>query len=201
MRKIFLALPMLITALFVFTACEPSANTNTANRPANAGNNTAVAATGTPNASAEAEVRNLVTDLGAAMGRNDADALDKMNSDNFMVVNPVGMVQNKAEWSASLRSGELKFDSFVYDEINVRANPEGTGAVAIGRATVKGRANGQPIDDQVRVTSVWSKSKDGWKAVSAQATRIVGTPAEGTAANPANANRTVTANTTTNANR
>lgn len=188
MKRIFFTSMTLIVASFFMVSCEPAANN--ANRPANAPANNANAATLVNTAAIEAEIKKLVADVGAAMGRNDADALDRMNSDNFMVVNPSGVVQDKAGWSASFRSGDLKFDSFVYDEINVRVNTEGTGAVAISRATAKGTAKGQPpIDTQVRVTSVWSKTKDGWKAVSAHATRIIGDPAGQPAANTANVNR------------
>ena len=187
MKKIFFASMMFIIAAFSM-ACDPGAGNNTANKPANApaNNANANAAPAVNTAAIEADLKKMVTDMGASLAKNDADALDKMYSDNYMLVNLDGSVQTKAERLASFRSGETKFESFVYDEISVRTNPEGTGAVVIARATAKGTNKGKPLGGAVRVTQVWSKTKDGWKAVSGQATQITAAPASPTAANTAN---------------
>jgi ketosteroid isomerase-like protein len=95
-----------------------------------------------------------------------------------MLVNTDGSVQNKAERLASIRSGDTKFESFAYDEINVRSNAEGTGAVSIARATATGMNKGKKIEGTIRVTQVWSKTKDGWRQVSGQATPILAGGAE-----------------------
>ena len=192
MRKMFFVMGMLITASFVFTACEPAANTNTANKPANVANNAATAPVNT--AAIETELKKLVNDTAAALAKNDADALDKMYADNYMLVNLDGSVQSKADRLASFKSGETKFESFVYDEVNVRTNPEGTGAVVVARAMAKGTNKGQAIGGQVRVTQVWSKTKDGWKQVSGQATQITAAATSTTAANTANANKPAMSN-------
>jgi ketosteroid isomerase-like protein len=71
-----------------------------------------------------------------------------------------------------MRSGDTKYESVAYDEVSVRVNPEGTGAVVIGRATVKGVNMGTRVDGQYRITQVWSKSADGWKMASGHATPI-----------------------------
>ncbi|MEO7659152.1 MAG: nuclear transport factor 2 family protein [Pyrinomonadaceae bacterium] len=188
MKRIFFATMTLIIATF-FMACEPAANTG--NKPANAPANNANAAPAVNTAAIEADIKKMVTDTAAALAKNDADALDKMYGDNYMLVNLDGSVQSKAERLASFRSGETKFESFAYDEITVRTNPEGTGAVVIARATAKGTNKGQAIGGTVRVTQVWSKTKDGWRQVSAQATQITAAPAGTTTANTANANKAV----------
>ena len=198
MRKMFLVLATMVVASFIFTACEPAANTTTANKPVNAGNN---ATTGASSVAVEAEIKKLVTDTAAALAKNDADALDKMYAENYMLVNLDGSVQSKADRIASFRSGDTKFESFAYDEVNVRTNPEGTGAVVISRATAKGTNKGQAIGGTVRVTQVWSKTKDGWKQVSGHATQITGAATNTTAANTTNANRPAMGNTAANTNR
>ena len=160
----------LIIASF-FTACGDQGTGNAGNKPANNAN--AANANTAPNTAAiEADIKKMVNDVAAALAKNDADALDKFYNDNYMLVNLDGSVQNKAERLASIRSGKTKFESFAYDEVNVRTNPEGTGAIVIARSTAKGMNNGQPIAGQVRVTQVWRKTNDGWKQVSAQATKI-----------------------------
>ena len=195
MRKIFLVLAVVTAASIGFTACDPAANTNTAYRPANAVNN-ATANTGTPASSAavEADIKKLVTDVAAALAKNDTDALDRIYADTYMLVDIDGSVKTKAERLAEIRSGDVKFESITYDEVNVRTNPEGTGAVSIARATSKVTNKGVAAGGQIRVTTVWSKTKDGWRAVSAQATRVTA-PSTGTsAANTANANKPAMSN-------
>ena len=170
MKRIFFASMTLIIASF-FMACEPAANTG--NKPANAPANNANAAAPVANAAAiETEIKKSVTELAALVAKNDAAGLEKVYSNNYMLVNTDGSVQTGAERLASFRSGETKFDSFAYDEINVRSNTEGTGAVVIMRATAAGTNRGKPVVSPIRVTQVWSKTKDGWKMVSGQATPI-----------------------------
>ncbi|CAN5239604.1 hypothetical protein BH20ACI2_BH20ACI2_18100 [soil metagenome] len=183
-----------MTAAF-FTACDPAANTG--NKPANApANNAAAAAPAANPAAVEADIKKLVSDQAAALAKNDADALDKLYSDNYMLVNLDGSVQNKADRLASIRSGDTKFTSFVYDEVTVRANPEGTGAVSIARATASGTNKGAsvPANAHIRVTQVWSKTKDGWRQVSGHATTIEGGGSSSTAANTSNTAASTSAN-------
>lgn len=202
MRKKFLVFAMLVTASVYFTACEPAGNTNTANRPANAANtsNTANMNTAASSAAIEADIRKMTADIAAALAKNDADALEKFYADNYMLVNLDGSVQNRADRMASFRSGATKFDSFAYDDISIRTNPEGTGAVVTSRANAKGTSNGQPTEGPIRVTHVWSKTKDGWKMVHGHATRITG-GAGSTAANTAPTGNATNMAPATNANR
>lgn len=200
MRKLFLGLSMLIAASFL-TACDPAANSNMANKPANAANNAAPAAN---SAAVESEIKKLVNETAAALAKNDAAALEKLYSDNYMLVNLDGSVQNKSERLASIKSGDTKFDSFAYDEINVRSNPEGTGAVVIARATATGMNKGKKIEGTIRVTQVWSKTKDGWRQVSGHATQIAGvatSPAANTAASNSSSSTSPPAANTASANK
>lgn len=193
MRKIFLVLSMLITASFVFTACEPAGNTYTANKTANVTNsaNNATATAPANAAAIEAEIKKLMNDAAASLAKNDAAAMEKIYADNYVLVNLDGSVETRAQRLESLKSGTAKYESFGYDEVSVRSNPEGTGAVSIARATIKATLRGKATDGTFRVTHVYSKTKDGWKQVSAHATPITGTgttPASNTA-NTAPANR------------
>jgi|SRR5687768_16712108 len=199
MRK-FLFFAMLVLASLVM-ACDPAANTNSANKPTTAANNSATAPAANT-AAVEADLKKLVTDTAAALAKNDVATLEKMYADNYMLVNLDGSVQNKTDRLASIRSGDTKFDSFAYDEVNIRSNPEGTGAVVIARATASGMNKGKKTDGTIRVTQVWSKTKDGWRQVSGHATQITApstAPASNTAAG--NSDKTPAANTNTNAGR
>lgn len=153
----------------LFTACG-DAGTN--NKPANASSNASTAASPVNLVAVENDVRKLIADLAAALAKNDADAVDKIYADNYTLVNVDGSVQTKAERLASLRSGEVKYSEFAFSDMTVRVNPEGTSAVSVAKATFKAVNKGKPLEGDFRVTGVWSKTKDGWRQVSAQATKI-----------------------------
>ncbi len=159
---------MLIASSFIFTSCGDQ---GAGNKPANAANNAATAPA-VNTAAIETDIKKLITDYAASTAKNDVAAYDKTTSDNFMFVSNDGSVQTKVERIASMKSGETKYETLTYDDIIVRVNAEGTGAVAICKASVKGTNLGKPIDAAVRVTQVWSKTKDGWKMASLQATTI-----------------------------
>src|SRR5688572_6911997 len=139
MLKFFSTCAVLITASLVFVSCDaPAANTS-ANKPANNAN---AANTAAPvnTAAIEADVKKMITEYAAA-AKGDAAAYDKMTSDNFMFVGNDGLVETKAERMAAMKSGAIKYDTLTYDDVNVRVNPEGNGAVAISKVTVKGINN------------------------------------------------------------
>src|SRR4051812_18356216 len=155
----------LLAALMLSACGAPAGNNAAANnsvKPANAAaNNTAAAPAADPKA-AEAEIKKLMDDGAAALGKNDADPMDKIYADTYMLVNIDGSVQTKAERLAALRSGEAKYSAFAYSEPSIRVNPEGTGAVAIAKLAMKGTFKGKPTDGDYRVTQVYAKTKDGW---------------------------------------
>lgn len=169
MRKIFPGLTMLIAASFLLLSCgAPAANNS--NKPANANNSTGSSPADTK--AIEADIKKSITDYAASLAKNDIAAFEKTASDNYMMVGPDGATATKADRVASMKAGDTKYESVVYDEINVRVNAEGNGAVAISKATVKGTNMGKAVDGAFRVTHVWSKTKDGWKLASGQVTPI-----------------------------
>lgn len=170
MRKIFFLLAVLIAASLLIVSCGDQGAGNTANKPANAANNAAAPAANA--AAIETEIKKIANDGVAAITKGDTSALDKLWADNYMFIGPDGAVTTKAQRIESLKSGQSKIESLAYDEMSVRSNPEGTGAILIGRATVKGVNMGKPTDGQFRFTQVWSKTKDGWRSVSGQVTLI-----------------------------
>lgn len=183
--RITLFLTAMLVAASLLGACNQGAANSAANTTANAANKVANAAA-SPAADAaaiETEIKKTISDMAATLQKNDADAIQKLYSDNYTFVGPDGALATGAQRIASMKSGDTKYDSIVYDEVTVRSNPEGNGAVSISRATVKGKNLGKSIDGQFRVTHVWSKTKDGWRLVSAQTTPITASSA---AAPPSN---------------
>ena len=118
----------------------------------------------------EQAVRQLLNELYAALGRNDTAALDRIYADDYTLVNESGVLTTKAPRLAALKSGELKFESVSFDEVNIRLH--GNTAIATYRVTSKGQFKGQEIGGQFRATSTYLKMKGRWQLVAAQVTRI-----------------------------
>lgn len=198
MLKSYFVSATLIGTSLLFVSCGDQGGGNASNKPTNTANNSSNAAPANT-AAVEADIKKLVNDTAAALAKNDVATLEKTYSDNYMLVNLDGSVQNKTDRLASFRTGETKFESFVYDEVNVRTNPEGTGAVVIARAAAKGTNKGKPVSSSVRVTQVWSKTKDGWRQVSGHATTITdAAPAKSDDKPAANAPANTASNSTAN---
>jgi len=190
MSRIIPAFALSLAALLLMSCGEPAAN-NATNKPTNAANN-AVANTATDPAALQAELKKLTTDSAASLSKNDVDAMEKVYGENYMFIGPDGAVATRAERIEAMKKGDTKYESVTYDDISVRTNPEGTGAIVISTATVKGKNMGKPVDGKYRVTHVWAKTKDGWRMVNGQTTAITAAaaakPEEKAPANTAAAN-------------
>jgi hypothetical protein len=137
MRSTILAI-VALTFSIAFTGCNQSAVTNSAAKPNNAANANSAAAPTADKAAVEAEIKKLMDAAEAALAKNDADAMEKIYNDNYMLVNIDGSVQTKAERLAALRSGDAKYTAFSYSDVNIRVKPEGDAAVVIAKLMMKG---------------------------------------------------------------
>jgi ketosteroid isomerase-like protein len=151
MKRIFLAAAMSLSSAFI--AFGQTAHNKSAHH-----------------AREEQAVREVEDKITAALGSNDADALDRLWASDYIFVNPFGIVMTKAQRLTTFRSGNLNVESYSRDEENIRVY--GDMAVVIYRSTVKGRRGGQDIGSQRRVTTVLVKRSGRWQVVSQQSTRI-----------------------------
>jgi ketosteroid isomerase-like protein len=187
-RPILIAMTMFAAAL-LFAGCGgPAANNSGSNNANKATNSTTANTTAAPagdKSAAEADVRKVIDATQAALGKNDADAMDKIYADNYMTVNQDGSVQNRTERLAALRSGDVKYESFAFSDINLRVNSAADRAISISKLTLKGSFKGKPMDGVYRVTGIYGKMNDGWRLVGSQSTKIeeAGAPAASTGAN------------------
>lgn len=120
----------------------------------------------------EQPVLQLLNEISAALGRADTAALDRIYADNYTLVNESGELTTKAPRLAAIKSGELKYESVSFDEVNIRLY--GDTAVATYRVTSKGQFKGQAFGGQFRATSTYVKMKGHWQLVAAHVTRITG---------------------------
>ncbi|MGH9905507.1 MAG: nuclear transport factor 2 family protein [Pyrinomonadaceae bacterium] len=119
----------------------------------------------------EQAIRKVLDEISAALGRGDTAALDRIYADDYTLVNESGVVTTKAPRLAAIKSGELKYESVNFDEVNIRMY--GNTAVVTYRVTSKGQFKGQDIGGQYRATSTYVKIKGRWQLVAAHITRIV----------------------------
>lgn len=120
----------------------------------------------------EQAVRQVLTSLYAALGHNDAATLDRIWAEDYTFADESGKLTKKAPRIASIRSGDLKYESASFDDLTIRLY--GRAAVATYRSTTKGQLKGRDIGGQFRVTMTLVKKADTWQEVAAQVTRIAG---------------------------
>jgi len=161
----------LIFSLMFLVSCESAPTTTNNAKPANAPAANAPANAAAPAASsatAEADIKKLIEDLYAALGKNDTAALEKYYADDYVFVSSEGGMMTKAERLAQLKSGELKMLSLTHEAPKIRVY--GDTAVANIKFTQKFSLKGKETSGSGSTTVVLVKSKDGWKVVNGQAT-------------------------------
>jgi ketosteroid isomerase-like protein len=108
--------------------------------------------------------------LAAASLNLDLSVFEQLLHPDYVIVQPGGIVENKAETMASLASDTRHWQVARSDEMEVRVY--GDTAVVIGRWTGKGQNGDEPFDYQARFLSVWVKEAEQWRNVAYQSTPI-----------------------------
>jgi ketosteroid isomerase-like protein len=93
----------------------------------------------------------------------DAAALNRIYADDFIGIGPSGTVRTKAQVIADFTSGDLKFQSIVTDDVQVRVY--GNAAVETGRSIMIGQDKGKTVPRDNRFTRVWIKQGAHWRLV------------------------------------
>lgn len=173
MKKLILSVSVLIAASFMFTSCgAPAANSaNAGNKPANAANTATAPAA--DKAVVEADIKKMMDDFAAALNKGDVDALGKMYSDDYTLIDQNGAVQTKAARIEGIKSGKVKMEGLKFEDLKIKTNTAGDGAVVTGHVTGKTTVDGKTEENNSMVTWVMGKAKDkGWAFVNAQITTI-----------------------------
>ena len=98
------------------------------------------------------------------------DTFDRLLHPDYVIIQPGGVVEGKAETMASLGSGERFWEIARSDEMDVRIY--GDTAVVIGRWRGKGKNAGEFFDYSARFLSVWVREDSQWRNVAAQSTPL-----------------------------
>lgn len=109
-----------------------------------------------------------------AMVQSNVDALSMIEADEFTFVTPDGSIMTKEQDLATIRSGDLKYESVELQDVVARVF--GDTGVVTGRANVKGRFRTYDISGSYRYTVTFVRRSARWQAVASQMTRIQGGP-------------------------
>jgi ketosteroid isomerase-like protein len=90
----------------------------------------------------------------------DADALEPLLADDFLLVGPLGFMLDKTQYLGSRRSGDLRHESLVWEDVRVRAYDHA--AVAVGSQTQRTTYQGRDASGRFRVTQVAIRRGDRW---------------------------------------
>jgi ketosteroid isomerase-like protein len=124
------------------------------------------------------QVEELAREWASAELRGDAPFLGGVLADDFVGVGPRGFTLTKEQWLARHEVGNLRYESFGLEEVEVR--PYGEAAVAVCRQSADGvyeDENGRyDINEQFRATLVFVKQRERWLLAGLQLSPILGRP-------------------------
>ena len=120
----------------------------------------------------EDQLTALGQEWAAAEERGDTAFLDRTLTDDFIGIGPRGFMLTKEQWLARYQSGDLRQDSFIWDDVQVRVY--GDSAVATGRQTQQGAFQGHDIAGQFRVTQVFVQQDERWLLAAMHLSPITG---------------------------
>ena len=118
----------------------------------------------------EEELLKLENEFARAVASNNADALDRLLADDWIIVEPDGSIIDKARFLEVIRSGALSHESMKSTDVKVRVY--GNTAVVTGLTTSKGKFMGQDFISCERATDIFVKQADRWQCVFTQLTRF-----------------------------
>ena len=116
------------------------------------------------------ELLKLENEFARAVASNDADALDGLLADDWIIVDPDGSIIDKARFLGVIRSGALSHELMESTDLRVRRY-ENT-AVVTGLTTTKGKFMGQDFASCERATDIFVKQTGCWQCVFTQLTRF-----------------------------
>jgi hypothetical protein len=120
-------------------------------------------------ATAEAEIRKLNADEVQAFLQRDADTMERLWADDFVVTNPLNRFVTKRQVLDMVRSGVLVITAF--DRHIDYLKVYGPTVVLAGRETVTwgGKMPNAGRTEQLRITVVWMRRDGAWQQVARHA--------------------------------
>jgi ketosteroid isomerase-like protein len=200
-RKGFPAALSVMFSVALLSGCQPAAKeTNVAPAP-----NTNSGTESVHKPAIEAALLRIENDWPRVMKEKDAEAVRRVNADDVILVDPDGVVKDKAQDVKDIESGALSEASVEMADLKVNVL-SGDAAVVAGRIIVKSGKYKTPdgksinISGQYRFIDTFAKRNGEWKLVSGASVPVRQPPAAPPAASPAaKASPTTTASPATKA--
>ena len=124
------------------------------------------------------ELKKIVEDWAVAELRGDATFLGSVLAEDFVGVGPRGFTLTREQWISRHEAGNLRYESFGLDEVDVRLY--GDAAVAVCRQTAEGVYEDEndryDIHEQFRATLVFVRQQGHWLLAGLQLSPILGRP-------------------------
>lgn len=125
--------------------------------------------------SVELEVHDLDAHRFQAMTAADLPALERLLADDLVYTHASGWRQSKAEFLASLRTGELVYHSFASE--SQQAKVYGGTMLVTGRASGKVRSRGEELNVELLYLEAYVKQDGRWQLAAWESTRVAPAPA------------------------
>jgi len=109
------------------------------------------------------EILEVEREFGEAMIRNDADAVGRFLSDDWIIIDPDGGVIDKSRFLAVIKSGALKHEAMDSEDIRVRTYPNAATVTAVTHTWTK--YLGKEFTTHERATDVFVKKNGQWQCV------------------------------------
>ena len=108
--------------------------------------------------------------LAAAHLTLDRATLDRLLHPDYIIVQPGGEIENKAQTLASFTTGDRHWELAQSDEMTVHVH--GDTAIVTGRWRGRGRNGAVYFDYQARFLSTWIREADTWRNLAYMATEL-----------------------------
>jgi ketosteroid isomerase-like protein len=120
------------------------------------------------------DIKGFLTEWTAAEQSGDAAALDKLLTDDFIGVGPLGFTLSRQDWLDRHAAGDLKYRTYELSDVAVRRY--GDTAVVIAQQSAAGAYRGHEVPGDLRVTLVVADASGSPRLASAHMSFIAGTP-------------------------
>lgn len=120
--------------------------------------------------SLEQELKKLENQWSDATVKKDFAALDRIMADDFTNTSPEGGLSTKAQFIASVKSGEDVLSSFALSDIKVRVY--GDTAVVTYVIKAKETFKGRDVSGTSRDTDTWVKRGGSWQCVASHSSMV-----------------------------
>jgi len=121
--------------------------------------------------SVEDQLKKMEKDRAAAVVKGDVATLEKLTSDDYILINANGQLSDKPTTMNNIKTGNIKLTANEVSDLKVRVY--GNTAVVTGKSDAKGSIGGRELKGPVMFTRVYVKKDGKWQSVSFQQTPIV----------------------------